>query len=150
MKEIVYDDAGELVAWAQNRIAGGSFRDDAKAIGLADDGKLRGVVVYDNFTTTGCWISVASDMSRRWITREFIIHAMAYPFLQLGYPRINAFVSCRNAMSISFCEGFGWTREGILREAGHDGEDLIVFGMLRRECRWLPARFAGKTGRRRL
>jgi RimJ/RimL family protein N-acetyltransferase len=142
VKEIVYDGAGELVAWAQDRIAGGSFRDDAKAIGLSEDGKLRGVVVYDNFTTTGCWISVASDMSRRWITREFIIRAMAYPFLQLGYPRINAFVSC--------CEGFGWTREGILREGGHDGEDLIVFGMLRRECRWLPARFAGKTGRRRL
>jgi len=150
MKEIVYTDPDVMLAWAKERIAGGGFRDDAKAIGLRDAGALRGVVVYDHFTTTGCWISVASDGSRRWMTRSFIIHAFAYPFIQLGYPRINAFVSTHNAASLAFCEGFGWVREGTLREGGDAGEDLIVFGMLRRECRWLPERFAGKVGTSRL
>lgn len=150
MKAVAYSEADAMLAWAKDRIPGCGFDGDAKAIGLRDDGMLRGVVVFDHFTTTGCWVSVASDGSRRWMTRAFIIHVFAYVFRQLGYPRINAFVSSLNPASLAFCDGFGWTREGVLREAGHQGEDLIVFGMLRRECRWLPERFAGKVGAPRL
>ncbi|MFC3074920.1 GNAT family N-acetyltransferase [Shinella pollutisoli] len=150
MKEVVYEPADEMIAWARERIDGAGFRDDARAIGLREDGAWRGVVVYDNFTTTGCWISVASDASRRWLTREFIVRSMIYPFVQLGYPRINACVSCKNAASLAFCDGFGWTQEGVMREAGSEGEDLIIFGLLRRECRWLPGRLTGKVSRHRL
>ncbi|MDQ0135677.1 RimJ/RimL family protein N-acetyltransferase [Neorhizobium galegae] len=150
MKEVVYEQKQEMIAWAEARIEGCKFRDDAKAIGIRSDGEFIGVVVFDNFSPNGCWISVASDGSRRWLTREFILRVFAYPFIQCGYHRVGAFVSVNNAASLAFCEGFGWNREGVLREAGHAGEDLVIYGMLRRECRWLPERFAGKTGRNRL
>lgn len=147
MKEVVYDNSDEMVAWAES-ISENKYRDDARAIGLRDESGYRGVVIFDSFTTTGCWIHVVSDGSRRWLTREFILRVFAYPFIQCKFPRINAFVSELNRPSIEFCEGFGWQLEGILREAGAKGEDLFVFGMLRRECRWLPERFAGKLGRK--
>lgn len=150
MKEVVYTDPDEMIGWAVDRMPGYGFHSDAKVIGLRDAGTLRGVVVFDHFTPTGCWISVASDGTKRWMTRSFIIHVMAYPFIQLAYPRITAFVSSRNDESLSFCRGFGWVEEGTLREAGLQGEDIVIFGMLRRECRWLPERFAGKVGAARL
>ncbi|MBP2564639.1 RimJ/RimL family protein N-acetyltransferase [Agrobacterium tumefaciens] len=146
MKEVVYSPTDEMLTWATNR-GGIKFRDDAAAIGLRSDHGLHGVIVFDSFTTTGCWVSVVSDGGRKWITRELIIKVFAYPFIQLGYPRLNSFVSVNNADAIRFNEHFGFQREGILREAGEHGEDLIVYGMLRRECRWLPERFAGKTGK---
>ncbi|MCA1490094.1 GNAT family N-acetyltransferase [Ensifer sp. NBAIM29] len=150
MKKVVYEPEEEMIAWAESRIPGCKFRDDAKAIGIRSDKSFHGVVVFDAFTTTGCWVSVASDGGRQWITREYIIRVFAYPFIQLGYPRLNSFVSINNADAIRFNESFGFTREGVMRQAGHEGEDIIMFGMLRRECRWLPERFAGKTGRTRV
>ncbi|AKC07181.1 GNAT family N-acetyltransferase [Agrobacterium tumefaciens] len=146
MKEVVYSPTDEMLAWATLR-GGIKFRDDASAIGVRSDEGLHGVVVFDSFTTTGCWVSVVSDGGRKWITRELIIRVFAYPFIQLDYPRLNSFVSVNNADAIRFNEHFGFQREGVLREAGESGEDLIVYGMLRRECRWLPERFSGKTGK---
>ena len=146
MKQVVYSPTNEMLGWATDR-GGIKFRDDAAAIGVRSDEGLHGVVVFDSFTTTGCWVSVVSDGGRKWITRELIIRVFAYPFIQLDYPRLNSFVSVNNADAIRFNEHFGFQREGVLREAGEKGEDLIVYGMLRRECRWLPQRFAGKTGK---
>lgn len=146
MKDVVYSPTDEMLSWATER-GGIRFRDDAAAIGVRSDEGLHGVIVFDSFTTTGCWVSVVSDGGRKWITRELIIRVFAYPFIQLDYPRLNSFVSVNNADAIRFNEHFGFQREGILREAGEKGEDLIVYGMLRRECRWLPERFTGKTGK---
>jgi len=147
MKEVVYEPEGEMIAWAESRIPGCKFRDDAHAIGIRSEAGLHGVVVFDSFTTAGCWISVASDGGRRWLTRELLIRVFAYPFLQCGHPRINAFISAGNQASLALCEGLGFVREGVMRQAGFNGEDLIMLGMLRSECSWLPHRVAGKTGR---
>ncbi len=144
MKEVVYAPQDEMIAWA-TETGKNNYRADAHAIGIRTDDRYLGVVVFDSFTTTGCWVHVVSDGSKRWITREFIIKVFAYPFIQLYYPRINSFVSVNNPEAVKFNRDFGWTEEGRLREAGEHGEDLIVFGMLRRECRWLPETFAGKV-----
>ncbi|MBB3947055.1 RimJ/RimL family protein N-acetyltransferase [Rhizobium skierniewicense] len=146
MKEVIYGPTDELVALAARR-GKLSFRDDAKAIAIQSANGIDGVVIFDAFTTRGCWVSVVSNGSRRWITRELIIKVFCYPFLQLNYPRLNSFVSVNNADAIRFNEHFGFQREGVMRKAGDEGEDLIVYGMLREECRWLPERFAGKIGR---
>ena len=146
MKEVVYEPVEEMISWAEAHTRM-RYRPDAKAIGIRDETGYRGIVVFDSFTKTGCWVHVASDGSRKWITRELIIRTFAYPFIRLEYPRINAFVSVDNHDAVAFNENFGWTREGVLREGGENGEDLILFGMLRRECRWLPERFSGKIGR---
>lgn len=152
MREVVYQPQEEMIEWAAATLADTSgaefrFRGDAHAIGMRDENGFRGVVVFDNFSDTGCWISVVSDGSKRWMSKEFIIRVFAYPFHQLLYPRINAFVSEHNAESRAFCDKFGWMVEGRLREAGAKGEDLIVYGMLRRECRWLPVTLTGNPAR---
>ena len=132
-----------LLAWSVERIRSTiepgfcRFRSDATAIGHAINGRLVGVVIYDTFTTGDCLFHTASDGAGRWVTKEFIIRAMAYPFHQLRQRRLTALVSEHNAASLRFTRHFGWKQEGVLREAGARGEDVILFGMLLSECRWI-------------
>lgn len=142
MKTVSYEAPERLIAWAESRIDGGRFRPDARAIGLLEDygRRICAAVIYDTHSTTGCFVSVASDGTGHWITREFIIHAFAYPFLQCGYSRISAIVSEHNADSLRFTRHFGWVEEGRMRGAGNKGEDCVLFGMLREECRFITGK----------
>ena len=147
----VYGEDDRLIDWAEAIVPNGRFRNDARAIGLERNDVLRAVVVFDTFSQGDCLVHVASDGSGRWFDRGFAVHAMAYPFIQLGNRRISAVISTLNERSLRFTRHFGgWKEEGRLREAGEDGEDMIVFGMLRRECPFLPLVHGGagiKLGR---
>lgn len=145
MFRVVYEPQDGMVAWAEARIPNNQFRPDARAIGITRNQELCGVVVFDNFSVGQCCLSVASDGSRRWITRELLIRVFAYPFVQLNYWRLTALVASTNADSLRFCESFGWVREGLLRQGAPNGDDMVVFGMLREECRYLPERMTGKV-----
>lgn len=145
MFTVVYEPQAEMIAWAEERIPNNEFRNDAKAIGIERDGTLCGVVVFDNFSIGQCCCSVASDGSRRWITRELLIRVFAYPFIQLNYWRLTCLVAETNADSLRLCENFGWVQEGRIRRGAPNGDDMIVLGMLREECRFLPERMAGKV-----
>lgn len=134
----VYDRTDELLAWAETKIPNCRFRTDAVAIGHLRDDRIAGVVVFDTFSANSCCISLASDGSARWMTRAFAVRAMAYPFIQCGFNHVLSVVSSLNEASLRYTERFGWTRTGVLREAGALKEDLIVFDLLRRECRFLP------------
>jgi hypothetical protein len=137
--EYIYDQDERLVAWATEILGHGHrFRNDAKAIAMEKDGKIRGVVVFDTFGVNDCLMTVVSDSSKHWMTREFIIRVMAYPFVQLMFPRITCLISRNNKASIRFTNRFGgWKLEGVMREAGLDREDLLLYGMLARDCRWV-------------
>lgn len=135
-----------MLAWSVKRMQEtiepgfARFRADATAIGHAVDGRLVGVVIYDTFMTGDCLQHIVSDGSRRWMTRQFMVLALAYPFMQLNQRRITALVSADNRDSIRLSEHFGFAREGTMREAGARGEDVHLFGLLRSECRWLTPR----------
>lgn len=135
--EFLYDQDERVLPWATARIAHCRFRDDAKAIGAAVDGTIVGAFVFDLFSMNSCFVNIASDGTKRWMSREFVMRAMAYPFLQCGFSRINALISEHNADSIRFCLHFGAQMEGRLREAGPLGEDMLIFGALRRDCPYL-------------
>lgn len=137
MIEYAYD-RDDLIPWAEERCPDRPrFRSDAHAIAIERDEEIAAVCVFDTFSENDCLVALASDGSRRWMTREFAVRCMAYPFIQLGLARISCLVSASNYASLRYTQHFGWKREGIMREAGLHGEDLILFGMLSRECRWL-------------
>lgn len=140
MIEYVYGQDERLVGWASEILGQAHrFRPDAKAIGIEVDGALRGVVVFDTFSPIDCLVTVVSNSKRNWLTRAFIRRVMAYPFVQCGFPRITCLVSRSNKPSLRFTRRFGgWQLEGVLRKAGTDGEDMLLFGMLREDCVWLP------------
>jgi RimJ/RimL family protein N-acetyltransferase len=150
MRQAVYGDDAVLIAWAQKRI-GVEFRDDATAIGLvrSDDvgpvgadrdthGRLiLASVVFDSFSKFDCSMHVASDGSGRWLTRDFMVRCFAYPFIQLGLRRVTGLVPADNEAALRFDLHLGFKEEGRCRDAAENG-DLIILGMTRADCRYLP------------
>lgn len=137
MRLYIYDDPLRVSRWVDRRIPGEQFDPSCTAIGAEEDGELIGGVVYTHYAGTDVRMHVAGEPGKNWLTREFLYHAFAYPFLQLRCRRVSGLVRIDNFKAQHFDERLGFRREGLLREADDDGCDLIVYGMLRRECRWL-------------
>ncbi len=138
MNRVVYDERERVGEWVRERVGlYESWGEWYQAIGLERDGELVAGVVY-NFYSRGndIAIHVASDGSRRWMTREFLRAVFRYPFIQLGVRRVTGYVPASNADARRFDEHIGFVQEGVMREAAN-GEDMVVYGMLARECRYL-------------
>jgi len=104
---------------------------------LSDDGEILGVVLYNRFTGRDCMIHVASNESRRWISREMLFWTFWVPFEQYGLARITGLVREDNEEALRFDRSLGFVEEGRVRQAFDGGYDGILFGMLREECRFL-------------
>lgn len=135
---LIFGESERLLPWAAERIGLERFQAGARAIGIEDDRRnLRGVVVYDSIGPADCSMHVASDGSARWLTREFLFHVFAYPFIQLGLRRVTAMVPSKNTRAIRFDEKLGFVREGY-HPHGMPDDDLVSLGMLREHCRYIP------------
>lgn len=137
MHRLIYGEDERLLAWAAERIGVPGFRADAHTIGLERGGELVAVVVFDGFSDVDCNMHVASDGTRRWLTRAFLTACFAYPFIQCRLRRVTGLVPADNADALRFDEHLGFRREGYHPHATQTG-DLISLGMLREWCRFIP------------
>lgn len=123
--------------WVSSKIYGRDrFPPDAPSIGLLENGRIVGGVVYTMYTGNGIMMNVAGGY-KGWINRAFIRAAFAYPFKQLGCTRVSGLVRVDNFAAQKFDERLGFKREGLVRRGDDDGTDLIMYGMLREECKWI-------------
>lgn len=137
MGELIYDDSSRLKDWAVERMPDVPVGGDAHTLGLLVDGKLAVVVIYESFTPHMCSMHVVTDNGRRWCSRGFLAAAFAYPFKQLGLSRVTALIPASNTKALNMDVRLGFKPEGVMRK-GLGNDDLIVLGMLRDECIWLP------------
>lgn len=99
---------------------------------------ISAVVGYNNwYPNNSIDLSVAALAGKRWLTRPFLSAAFRYPFVQLGVRRVGCDIASTNAHSLRFARHIGFVDEGIKRQAGQNGTDIISLGMLKSECRWL-------------
>ena len=139
MQRIILNERDRCAEWARQRIPHvPSWGEWCEAIGLERDGELLAVVVYNYFSGEGADIAmhIAAVPGRRWMTRQFLRVAFRYPFVQLKCRRVTGYVPASNADALKFDLHLGFQQEGRMREALKNGEDVIVLGMLERECRW--------------
>lgn len=134
---IIYDQTERLLQWAGPRNDAGTLPAETRAIGLERAGEIIAVVYYNAFTEHNCAIHVASNGKADWLSRRFLSHVFAYPFVQLKLRRVTAYVAESNERALSMDWRLGFRVEGKLEQAAGD-EDLIVMGMLRQNCLWIP------------
>lgn len=133
---LIYGETDWMVEWAKDH--GPIFpRADVTAIGWGTDTDLRAVVLYDNFSACDCGIHIASDGTRKWMSRQFLYATFAHPFIQWGLRRVTGLVASRNTDALRFDKHIGFEVEGVVRHALPD-DDIIMLGMLRENCRWIP------------
>jgi RimJ/RimL family protein N-acetyltransferase len=141
-RRIIYDQRERCLTWAAKRIGHDDFGDYAHAMGLLNgDGRLIAVTVWDNFSNWNCFMSVASDGSRRWMTPAFLYRSFFYPFEQLGLRRVTLTVASDNAASENLARRLGFSVECAAMPALFGDKDGIVLGLLREDCRWLTPQY---------
>jgi len=137
MKKLVTNDKERLVKWICSRISADINPSTCNAIGLENDGELVAVVAYNQWHHPSICGHIASDGSKRWLNRAFLHAMFDYPFRQLGCARITAPIAESNISAINFVTKLGFQLEGRLRKALPNGEDRLIFGLLREECKWV-------------
>lgn len=138
MISIVGNDRRRGVDWAAKRIHDGlGHWDDASSLFMEKDGEIIACILYNHwYPGVSVEMSVASD-KQNWLTRGFLEMAFKVPFINWGCRRVGSSIPAWNKRSIRFCEHLGFRHEGTLRAAAPDGDDLLLFGMLKGECRYL-------------
>ena len=140
MSTIVYDQKDRLLAWARPHIETGDLPVETYAIGHARGDEILAVVLYTWFTDHNCAMHVASNGRADWMSRGFLAAAFAYPFIQLGLRRVTAYVASRNERALTIDGRLGFRVEGVMKQAAGD-DDLIVMGLLREHCLWIPEEY---------
>jgi RimJ/RimL family protein N-acetyltransferase len=141
MKRIIWDQPERVTQFVAERASDIGKFEHCTAIGLEHDGELVAGVVYEYHTGPSVFAHVASEGPLNWLTPAGLAAVFRYPFIQLGCNRITGFVRADNAAAKRFDEHLGFRREGVMRQACRDGCDLIVYGMLKSECRFLEGKY---------
>lgn len=136
MKSLIYGQDRRVCEWVAERI-GEPLEDANVGIGIEEDGELIAGVAYNMYTGAAICMNVAAVPGKRWTKKEFMYAFFAYPFIQLGCRRVTGLVRASNTVSRKFDEHVGFVQEGVIREAFADGEDAILYGMLKHECKWI-------------
>lgn len=109
---------------------------EMQGIGREIDGGLVGGVLYEGFTKKNIFMHCAGR-GKKWISKSLLRVAFSYPFMQLGCDRVSAWVEDRNEESKNLVEKIGFTEEARLKGAGFDGDDVVIYVLWRKDCRFL-------------
>lgn len=134
--QIIRDTSGFVANWAST-IIGSPLPEGAMSFGvLNDNNQLVGAVTLHDIKKHLLSLSVAGT-NPRWASRKNLKSMFEVMFNEMDKNLITVLVSANNVASLRLTRGVGFREEGRLREAGPDGEDMIIFGMLKRECEFL-------------
>lgn len=108
-----------------------------KAIGIERDGVVVAGVVYEGMSRCDVNIHSAVDDPSA-VNFEWMFTMFDYPFNQCGLTRVTGLVPRSNQKVITFdVDKVGFKVEGIARKALPDGDDIVILGMLKDECKWI-------------
>jgi len=131
-----------LAEWCRRQISDcEGFGPWFTTIGFRKEGVIQAVVVYNNYRAPNIEASIAC-VDPKWTTRTNLGVAFSYPFTQLGCSRVTAIVDKKNRRARKFLagkdggHGIGFKLEGVLRQASPNGEDMMIYGLTRDECKW--------------
>lgn len=138
MKTVVYGQDSSILSWVAPQI-GEDVLDlpGAQTIGLEEDGELIAGVLFTMYNGPSICMHVAAVPGKRWMTRDYLFRCFAYPFLQLECRRVTGLVREDNLVAQRFDEHLGFKREGVIRQGCDDGTNMLLYGMLKAECRYL-------------
>lgn len=136
MRRILVGEDKLVVPWVAQRVNENSFG-ECSSIGLEEDGELIAGVVYNMYTGSSVCMHVAAAPTKRWLDKSYLYVCFITPFKYMKCNRVTGLVRSDNSVCIRFVEKLGFKREGEMRQACDDGTNLIVYGMLKNECKYL-------------
>ena len=130
-----FEQRPEYPEWAaQNLKIDREYFGNCSTISVWSDESLCAVIVYSAYNSHNCEVTV-SAVNKWWLRREVMDVLMNYPFNQLGCRRITLLIRDGNRLVSRLVEKLGFIQEGRLREFYPDGNDCLVYGLLKTERR---------------
>jgi hypothetical protein len=110
------------------------------AIGLERNNRLVAGVLFESMTARDVNMHCAIDDPYA-LNFAYVFTVFDYPFNTCNLARVTGLVPSKNTKALAFdIDHLGFKVEGIVREVLPDGDDVVVLGLLRRECKWLNGR----------
>ena len=137
--KMLFNHSREVGEWVRERVPNVPDWGPFEALGIVDGTRIVAGVVYNHFAEANIEMSVAAEEGVRWLSRDALFGFFYYPFVTLKCRRVTSTIkSSPEQKSVrKFCQHVGFKYEGVVREFYRDGRDAVIYGMLRRECRWL-------------
>ena len=134
MKILRFERSGEAVAWAKKVIGIDGISGDVTTISLVDDmDQFLAVTVFSSYTGTNIDMHIAARPKSRWLSRGFFNASFELPFRVLEVPRVTGLIRADNHNAQRIVSRLGFQYEGRMRKAFSDGQDLVLYGLLREE-----------------
>jgi hypothetical protein len=132
---LIFDEHQRIADWCEGHIEHFSgWGNEPRAIGLEVNGELRAGVVYTNFSPGNVIASIVVDGG---MNRRFLYSIFYNPFIAWKVRHITCTMEASNSRSIKLCSSMGFVERGRLPEAAANGEDIVIMGLLKRDCRFL-------------
>lgn len=123
--------------WVGDRIGIKEFGPH-ETMGLIVDGVIKVGLVWCDYKPDIPSISMCLAIDDfRHITKGVMRSVFSYAFDELKVRRVTNTCSIENRKAIAINLRAGMVKEGILRKAYPDGSDMVIFGMLKDECKYL-------------
>jgi L-amino acid N-acyltransferase YncA len=122
---LVFDNKKRVGDWVANRVGQTTSWGDFYAMGAEKKGELAAGVVLNNFTPCSATVHLAVSTPTKSLS-ELLDHAFLYAFTTCGLRRLTGLVESNNEKSLKIIKHLGFYEEGVMREAGTDGQDIIV------------------------
>lgn len=106
------------------------------ALGQYDGLEMTAGVIYHGQTLCDIGASIAVSPKHK-LSRRFVCAMFHFPFIEMSKRRITVCIRPSNSKSQNLARKLGFKYEGMKRKAYPDGEDMLIFGMLKEECKWL-------------
>ena len=141
MIEIVTNDEwkNKCYDWIKDKAHIHSTAEDYTYIGMIEDKKILGVVIFSDYDGNNIFVHVALDTPRA-CQRDTIRLMFDYAFNQAKCNRVTA--TCDNNYSRikKLIEGVGFKKEGVLKNMMKIKDayvDAAIYGMLKEDCKWV-------------
>lgn len=122
--------------WVGERLGRGYFAERSNALGLAREGVLVAGVIYENWNRTSICCHIVAEAP---VNRPFMWAICDYAFNVCGVKKVIASIEDTNLKSIRFVTKMGFVEEARIRDA-HPGGDMLVFTLVKPDCRFLKVR----------
>ena len=128
-----------VIKWVQSRISYKLALNSAVGTAITDDDGVIAIgVIFDNFIIESKNIEVSVAVgNKKAITKLAIKTLFDIAFNHIGVERITCYNETSNTKSVRMAEMLGFKKEGVMRKASYNREDLNIYGMLKSECKWI-------------
>ena len=126
-----------IAEWVCAHLAEYELPDEHETLGVVAGDDLIAGVVYAGLNPRTQTVQMWAAGKGNWLTRDKIRALAKHAFDTMGVNRITLEIAAWNSNARALGERLGFVSECTMQDALGPGNDMVIYRMLKSECRWL-------------